>query len=68
MNIPNRVRHYRIQQEMTQEELATQSGVTRQTIGLIEKGRYNPTIALCLQLSRILCASLDDLFHTKEII
>lgn len=51
---------------MTQEELAESVGVTRQTIGLIEKERYNPTIALCLGLCRSLGTSLDELFWMEE--
>nr|WP_318036514.1 helix-turn-helix transcriptional regulator [Candidatus Contubernalis alkalaceticus] len=40
--------------------------VTRQTIGLIEKGQYNPTIALCLKLCQVLDKSLDQLFWLEE--
>ena len=64
--IRNRVRLSRVEKEMTQEELADRVGVTRQTIGLIEKERYNPTIALCLGLSRSLGKSLDELFWMEE--
>ena len=66
-NIENSVKEYRIKKGLTQEELATMIEVTRQTIGLIEKGLYNPTIHLCLKLSHILEVSLDQLFNIKEV-
>ncbi|TVP94570.1 MAG: transcriptional regulator [Acholeplasmatales bacterium] len=58
----NAVRVFRMDLGLTQEELAEQVGVTRQTIGLIEKEKYNPTISLALSLSEALGKSLDDLF------
>ncbi|MDZ4132579.1 MAG: helix-turn-helix transcriptional regulator [Dethiobacteria bacterium] len=64
--VKNRVRLSRIEKELTQEELAEKIGVTRQTIGLIEKGQYNPTIILCLKLSKILGKTLDQLFWMEE--
>lgn len=62
----NRIRQARIQRHITQEELAERIGVTRQTIGLIEKEKYNPTIILCLHLSVALHQSLDSLFWLEE--
>lgn len=47
---------------MTQEQLARQVGVTRQTIGLIEKGEYNPSLQLCINLAKSLNKTLDELF------
>ena len=64
--VKNRVRLSRIENELTQEELAEKIGVTRQTIGLIEKNRYNPTINLCLNLSKVLGKPLDQLFWMEE--
>ncbi len=64
--VKNNVRECRIAREMTQEALAERTGVTRQTIGLIEKEKYNPTIALCLKLSSILEKTLDQLFWLEE--
>ena len=65
-NIQNHVKTFRIQKGITQEALAELIGVTRQTVGLIEKGLYNPTIHLCLKLSEVLDATLDQLFKVKE--
>lgn len=47
---------------MTQDDLAAKVGVTRQTIVAIEKGDYNPTIRLCIDICRILDVTLNDLF------
>ncbi len=52
----------RIEKNLTQQELADQVDVTRQTIGLIEKGDYNPTLNLCIKIARALDRSLDQLF------
>lgn len=48
--------------DMTQAQLAEQTGVTRQTISLIEKGKYNPTLKLCLAICDAVHKSLDELF------
>lgn len=64
--IKNSVKKSRMDIQITQEELAEKIGVTRQTIGLIEKEKYNPTIALCLSLSKVLGKSLDELFWIEE--
>ena len=48
--------------DLSQEELAELVGVTRQTIGMIEAGRYNPTLNLCLAICKALHKTLDELF------
>lgn len=52
----------RIEKNLTQQELADMVDVTRQTIGLIEKGNYNPTLNLCIKIARALNKTLDQLF------
>jgi len=52
----------RIEKQLSQEELADLVDVTRQTIGLIEKGKYNPSINLCIKISKALDRTLNDLF------
>ncbi len=47
---------------LSQGQLAEAVGVTRQTIGLIEAGGYNPTLNLCIAICRTLGKTLDDLF------
>ena len=56
----------RIEKNLTQQELADQVEVTRQTIGLIEKGDYNPTLNLCVKIARTLDRTLDQLFWEDE--
>ena len=48
--------------DLSQEELAELVGVTRQTIGMIEAGKYNPTLNLCLAICKALHKTLDELF------
>ena len=56
----------RIELEMSQTELARRTGVTRQTIGLIESGEFNPSIRLCVAICRALGVTLNDLFWDEE--
>ncbi|MCS4472501.1 helix-turn-helix transcriptional regulator [Clostridium botulinum] len=52
----------RIECDMSQEQLADAIGVTRQTIGLIELGKYNPSLNLCIAICKALNKTLNDLF------
>ncbi|MAT42351.1 MAG: transcriptional regulator [Anaerolineaceae bacterium] len=61
----NRVKLARVEHDLTQEQLAEKIGVTRQTIGLIEAGKYNPTLKLCLMIAKVTGKTLDDLFWIK---
>ena len=56
----------RIEKNLTQQELAYLVGATRQTIGLIEKGDYNPTLKLCVNIAKVLDRTLDPLFWEDE--
>ena len=57
-----RMRDARIACGLSQQELATLVDATRQTIGLIEAGRYNPSLKLCTAICKALGKTLDDLF------
>ena len=61
-----RMKIARVECDLTQEQLAEQVGIARQTIGLIEAGKYNPSISLCIDICRVLNKSLDDLFWPEE--
>lgn len=61
-----RLKIARIERDMSQEELARAVGVTRQTIGAIESGNYNPTLKLCIQICRATGKTLNDLFWEEE--
>lgn len=62
-----RLKAARIEHDMSQEDLAKKVGVTRQTIGLIELGKYNPTLSVCVAICRALNKTLDDLFWNEEV-
>ena len=51
---------------LSQEDLAKAVGVTRQTIGMIEAGDYNPSLKLCVAICRTLGKTLDGLFWEEE--
>ena len=56
----------RLEKDISQIELAKRVGVTRQTIGMMEAGDYNPTLRLCISICRELGKTLDDLFWEEE--
>ncbi|MBM7619745.1 putative transcriptional regulator [Bacillus tianshenii] len=63
----NRVKVARIEKgNMTQGDLAKAVGVTRQTMNLIEANKYNPTIRVCLLISKYLERPLDELFWLED--
>lgn len=57
-----RMKAARVACGMSQSDLAEAVGVTRQTIGLIEAGGYNPTLNLCRSICKALGVTLNDLF------
>ena len=57
-----RLKAARVGMDLSQEDLAKLTGVSRQTISAIEKGDYNPTINLCIAICRVLGKTLDELF------
>lgn len=65
LEMENRVKLARVEKGLSQEQLADLVGVTRQTIGLIEANKYNPTLKLCLMLARVTGKNLDELFWIK---
>jgi putative transcriptional regulator len=58
----NRLREYREEHGLTQERLAKEVGVTRQTIISIERGRYIPSLELSLKFSKQFKCKVEDLF------
>jgi putative transcriptional regulator len=52
--------------EVSQEQLAEIVGVTRQTIGMIESGNYNPSLNLCIAICKALNKTLNDLFWREN--
>ncbi len=61
-----RMKAARVSKDLSQSELAERVGVTRQTISMIEAGRFNPSLSLCVAICRVLEKTLDDLFWEDE--
>ncbi len=62
----NRLEELRDQKGWTQQELADQVAVSRQTIISLESGRYNPSILLAFRLARLFEMPIEDLFLYSE--
>ncbi|HFO1051011.1 MULTISPECIES: helix-turn-helix transcriptional regulator [Bacillus cereus group] len=58
----NNVKQYRKSEGLSQLELAKRVKVARQTINLIENNKYNPSLALCIELAKTLKTDLNSLF------
>ncbi len=61
-----KMKQARAEKGLSQAELAREIGVSRQTINMIESGDYNPTIALCRSICRVLGCTLDYLFGEEK--
>ena len=61
-----RFKKYRQMKEMTQEQLAIQVGVRRETIMRLEKAQYNPSLKLAIDISRAVDAPIEEIFIFKE--
>ena len=62
MTIQNRIRALRLERRMTQEELALRTGVSRQTIMSIERGKTNPSVLLALKIGAALGVDVAEVF------
>jgi putative transcriptional regulator len=58
----NRIKVFRAMHDLTQEALANELGVTRQTILAIEKGKYDPSLDLAFKIARYFKVSIDQIF------
>ena len=61
-----RMKLARVERDYSQEKLAEAVGVTRQTIGMIEAGNYNPSLNLCVAICKALDRTLNDLFWEES--
>ena len=66
MYLKNRLEEIRKRRGMKQEELAAALGVSRQTIGSLENGRYNPSIILAFKIARFFGVSIEEIFIYEE--
>ena len=58
----NKIKVFRAMNDMTQEDLANEVGVTRQTILAIEKGKYDPSLNLAFKISRVFKVNIEEVF------
>ncbi len=67
LQISNSIRRYRFDNdEMTQQQLAEEVGVTRQTIIAIESGKYSPSLDLAFRIARAFNVSVEDVFFYDD--
>ena len=57
-----KLKKYRQRKELTQEQLAVQVGVRRETIMRLEKAQYNPSLKLAVDISRAVGAAIEEIF------
>lgn len=62
----NRLKEFREKNNYSQDWLAKELGVSRQTIISIEKGRYNPSLPLALQIGKLFGTYIEDIFFLEE--
>ena len=60
--IKNRIKEYRARFNMKQEDLAARVGVRRETIGNLEKGRYNPSLVLAWNIAQVFGVPIEEVF------
>ncbi|MBP7121032.1 MAG: helix-turn-helix transcriptional regulator [Methanolinea sp.] len=63
----NKIKVYRAMHDMTQEALAQQIGVTRQTILAIEKGKYDPSLELAFKIATFFGVTIEEIFVYDEM-
>ena len=60
--IQTKLKEYRAKYNMTQEDLAQRVGVRRETIGNLEKGRYNPSLVLAWRIAQVFSVPIEEIF------
>ena len=61
-----RLKLARVEMNLSQEELAAKVNVTRPTINLLEGGKFNPNLQLCIRICKVLNKTLNDLFWEED--
>lgn len=64
--INNKIKEYRAKHDMKQEDLANLVGVRRETIGNLEKGKYNPSLVLAWNIAKVFHCTIEDIFEVTE--
>ena len=66
MPLENHLKEHRARLRVNQSDLGKMAGVSRQTISLIERGDYSPSVTLALKLAKIFQTSVEDIFTYRE--
>ena len=66
MALENRLKEYRARLGINQADMGELAGVSRQTISLIERGGYSPSVTLALKLAKICQVTVEDIFTYTE--
>lgn len=66
MPLLNKLKEYRARFNMNQTELSVLAGVSRQTISLIERGDYSPSVTLALKIAKIFGTTVEEIFSYEE--
>ena len=66
MVLRNRLKVYRAMLNVNQQEMGRLCGVSRQTISLIERGDYSPSVTLALTIARVCGVAVEDVFYLQE--
>lgn len=61
------LRKFRLLANLTQEELADKVSVRRETISHLEAGRYNPSLKLAIQISKVVQVPIEEIFQFQDI-
>lgn len=66
MPLYNRLKEYRARISVNQQEMGALVGTSRQTISLIERGDYSPSVTLALKIARVFDVSVEDIFYYED--
>lgn len=67
MPLNNRLKEYRAKKNLNQHQLGNLVGASRQTISLIERGDYSPSVMLAIKIAKVFDAAVEDIFiYTEE--
>jgi len=66
MPLYNRLKEYRARISVNQQEMGALVGTSRQTISLIERGDYSPSVTLALKIARVFDVPVEDIFYYEE--
>lgn len=66
MPLKNRLKEYRAKAGVNQSDMGKLVGVSRQTISMIERGDYSPSVTLALKIARYFSVHVEDIFQYEE--